>query len=312
MNNPLVSIIIPTFNRASLLSETLDSIIAQTYLNWESIVVDDGSSDNTLKLLKKYSDKDNRIKYFKRPNTYKKGANSCRNFGFEKSNGDFINWFDSDDLMEKNAIEIKINKLLNSSFDFVVSKTENFNEDKLTSKINYGFNDEINLYNFITQSNFWMTPDALISKKIVRDVKFNDSLDSGQEFNYFSKMLINSTNAVIIENVLTKRRVHENSIQEKQKVNKSVYRLNKYKVNLITLKDIYHKADVKSKNHLLQNAMSKSFEILINNEKIPSINKLTLYVLKLKGFFKLTLFLLSLFLARFFKVGYKLMNYSRK
>ncbi len=61
MNNPLVSIIIPTYNRAHLIHETLDSVLAQTYTNWECIVVDDGSSDNTEEVLESYINKDFRF-----------------------------------------------------------------------------------------------------------------------------------------------------------------------------------------------------------------------------------------------------------
>ena len=94
-----VSIIIPTFNRGCLLEETLQSILKQTYTKWECIIVDDGSTDNTEKIVEKYIKSDSRIQYYKRPETRKKGANSCRNYGFKLAKGEYINWFDSDDEM---------------------------------------------------------------------------------------------------------------------------------------------------------------------------------------------------------------------
>ena len=63
---PLVSIIIPTYNRAHLIGETLDSVLAQTYQNWECIIVDDGSSDNTDEVIGAYVEKDSRFKYYHR------------------------------------------------------------------------------------------------------------------------------------------------------------------------------------------------------------------------------------------------------
>ena len=104
----LVSIIIPVFNRASLLPETLDSIVSQTYLNWECIIVDDGSTDSSLNVALGYAKKDNRFKVHSRPWFKKKGANSCRNYGFNLSNGEFIQWFDSDDLMYNSMLSQKI------------------------------------------------------------------------------------------------------------------------------------------------------------------------------------------------------------
>nr|MBF6607613.1 glycosyltransferase family 2 protein [Flavobacterium sp.] len=101
----LVSIIIPTFNRANLLAETLDSIIQQTHTNWECIIVDDGSTDNISDIIEKYVSTDSRFRFYKRPSDRPKGANACRNYGFEMSKGDFINWFDSDDIMSLHHIE---------------------------------------------------------------------------------------------------------------------------------------------------------------------------------------------------------------
>lgn len=108
-SSDLVSIIIPTYNRAHLISETLDSIKAQTYTDWECIVVDDGSHDGTEHLLEYYAKNDSRFKYYKSPSSKPKGANACRNFGFEVSSGVFIQWFDSDDFMFEAFLEIKIN-----------------------------------------------------------------------------------------------------------------------------------------------------------------------------------------------------------
>lgn len=104
---PLISIIIPSYNRASLLPFTLDSIIGQTYENWECIIVDDGSTDATLQIVKSYTQKHSRIKIYLRPEHIPKGGNACRNYGFEKSKGDYIQWFDSDDLLVPTALEEK-------------------------------------------------------------------------------------------------------------------------------------------------------------------------------------------------------------
>jgi glycosyltransferase involved in cell wall biosynthesis len=90
----MVSVIIPVFNRAELISETLNSIIEQTYKNWEFIVIDDGSTDYTDELLKFYCEKDSRISFYHLPKDQPKGANACRNYGFEMSSGEYVKWFD--------------------------------------------------------------------------------------------------------------------------------------------------------------------------------------------------------------------------
>ncbi|MFT5892137.1 MAG: glycosyltransferase involved in cell wall biosynthesis, partial [Dokdonia sp.] len=94
-----ISIIIPAYNREAIIGETLRSIQKQTFTNWECIVVDDGSSDATFQVVTAFAKADSRIKLHKRPEQLLKGANACRNYGFEMSEGAYVNWFDSDDLM---------------------------------------------------------------------------------------------------------------------------------------------------------------------------------------------------------------------
>ena len=105
------SIIIPTYNRARFLKTTLDSILNQTFTDFEIIVVDDGSTDDTESVVSAFSSE--KIKYFKKENEERGKA---RNFGFEKSNGENINFFDSDDVMYKfhlASANESINKLSN-------------------------------------------------------------------------------------------------------------------------------------------------------------------------------------------------------
>ena len=92
---PLVSIIIPTYNRAKLLPRTINSVLKQNYKNWELIVIDDRSTDNTKELIEGYSKKDSRIKYVL--NYHKKGPGGARNCGIENAKGKYIAFLDSDD-----------------------------------------------------------------------------------------------------------------------------------------------------------------------------------------------------------------------
>lgn len=125
----MLSIIIPTYNRAILLKETLDSIRVQTYKDWECLVIDDGSTDGTEATVSEMIKMDARFQYFKRPAGLPKGANACRNFGFGRSKGEFINWFDSDDLMREDHYELKVNALLkHGAAHCVIAQLEYFEE----------------------------------------------------------------------------------------------------------------------------------------------------------------------------------------
>lgn len=107
-NNILrVSVIIPTYNRATLVGRAINSVLQQSYSNLEVIVVDDGSSDNTRDIvLKAFSDK--RIRYFWQPN---RGVSAARNKGIKEAKGDVICFLDSDDLWKPNKLEKQINFL---------------------------------------------------------------------------------------------------------------------------------------------------------------------------------------------------------
>ena len=111
MSKPVISIIVPCYNQAQFLDECLQSILDQTYYNWECIIVNDGSPDNTEELATKWVEKDSRFKYSYKENG---GLSSARNFGIEQAGGVWIQFLDCDDILEKN-------KLKNQSFSFIES-----------------------------------------------------------------------------------------------------------------------------------------------------------------------------------------------
>jgi len=102
-----VSVVIPLFNRADLIQETVSSITDQTSPNWELIVVDDGSTDGADKIVQKCAEQDSRVKLYVR-DRLPKGAPTCRNIGVEKSTGDYIIFLDSDDLLAPWCIEHRL------------------------------------------------------------------------------------------------------------------------------------------------------------------------------------------------------------
>lgn len=106
MAEPLVSIVIPTFNRASLIGETITSISSQTYRNWECIVIDDGSKDETASVVATFLS-DKRIRFVNRL-CKQSGASACRNIGMSLAQGDYIIFLDSDDLLSPNCLQRRI------------------------------------------------------------------------------------------------------------------------------------------------------------------------------------------------------------
>lgn len=122
---PRASIIIPAYNAAEYIGTTLDSILTQTFKDFECIIVDDGSTDNTIETVKSYSDR--RIKLIEQENSG--GPAKPRNVGISCASGDYIFMFDSDDLMAPNKLEISINALdANPSADFLFTNFSSIDE----------------------------------------------------------------------------------------------------------------------------------------------------------------------------------------
>lgn len=118
--NPLVSVIIPVYNGSKYLSEAIDSVANQTYTPLEIIMVDDGSTDDSVRIAESF----HKIKIIKQKN---QGNASARNEGIKKSQGKFISFLDADDYWTRDKIKTQIEFLLgNTEFDCVVGKFKNF------------------------------------------------------------------------------------------------------------------------------------------------------------------------------------------
>lgn len=269
---PIVSIIIPAFNRADIISETIDSIINQTYPNWECIIIDDGSLDNTVNVVSNYCKKDNRIKILIRPDNRKKGANICRNIGLENARGNYIVFFDSDDLMTNHHIEFKVNAIEKYNCDFVIAKTQYFNYDVGALEHNYQFESkDITAYNYILQKINWLTLDVCIKREFATAIRFNEDLKSSQEYNYFSKLVLLTVNAIFLKEVLSLRRFHEGSIRASLRNDRALKFQQKFDAKWMTYFDIKSKAPHIIRKDLMYNCINTSYtnyDSLIKNKQL--------------------------------------------
>jgi glycosyltransferase involved in cell wall biosynthesis len=128
MNISLVSIIVPCYNHASFINETLQSVVDQTYTNWECIIVNDGSIDKTEIIAKEWCNKDGRFSYIYQEN---EGPSSARNNGIKKCKGEFILPLDADDYITSDFIEKLVPELLNDKSLGIVSCYTKFFADNI-------------------------------------------------------------------------------------------------------------------------------------------------------------------------------------
>ena len=192
---PLISVIIPSYNRSELIKETLDSVHSQSYQNWECIIVDDGSTDGSQEIITRYVMKDELFRFFQR-NREPKGAPTCRNIGIEKSEGDYFIFLDSDDLLADNCLENRIkNVYLNTNYDFWVFGTYVFYDKPGDSSDNWNLlhKDNDDLFRFILYDNPWGTGGPLWKKQTVQILKgYDESAYCWQDWEFHIRAIVNN------------------------------------------------------------------------------------------------------------------------
>lgn len=127
MKEKLISVIMPTYNCAKFIGETIETVIAQTYKNWELIIVDDCSKDNTNEIVDKYILKDNRIKYHRLDTN--QGAAMARTKAMELANGNYMAFLDSDDLWKNDKLEKQIKFMEENNYNFTCTAYEQIDEN---------------------------------------------------------------------------------------------------------------------------------------------------------------------------------------
>ena len=166
---PLISVVIPAYNAEQFLDETLESVLSQTYENWECIIVNDGSTDNTESIAKKWCEKDARFRYFYKENS---GASDTRNLGIKKARGEYIAFLDADDILTSDSLEVRINVLIEQNVDLVATKLQHFT-DKLPKVSKNNARQDVLYYakEGLTQLMAFnkVTPSTVLCKKSVMD-----------------------------------------------------------------------------------------------------------------------------------------------
>lgn len=138
----MLSIITPSFNSEKYIAQTYAGIISQTFTDWEWMIVDDGSTDNTLQLLQQYAAADSRIKYLKRDRE-PKGATTCRNIAVEKCSGEYLLFLDTDDVPASFCLAQRVNAMqLHPNYDFIVFQMMLFQEKLDDTKLLWNVEDE--------------------------------------------------------------------------------------------------------------------------------------------------------------------------
>ena len=269
MTSELVSIVIPVYNSEKYLEECLNSVLDQTYENIEIIVVDDGSTDSSYDILKKYSD---RIVVLSQKNS---GLASALNLGISKMNGTWLKWFSPDDIMFSNTIEDLVTATKNTSDKIIIYSNwqlinengdvlHNFSESNYNELSKFDFNIRL-LSGQQINVNTSLIPFSLIKNKCsFRDLEEPVAID----YDFFLRAaLLFDTKFYFIEKSLIRYRIHSNQLSHSN-ITKTLSYLDKLKQEILQNLDEQKKSKLllelkkfEKKQTLIKKTLSKGLRL---------------------------------------------------
>ena len=201
---PLVSIIIPTFNSSKYLKATLNSVLSQTYTNWECILVDDGSIDLTETISINYQERDQRFQLYKRPEDLPKGSSSARNFGVTKAKGEYVIFLDADDLLATTCLENRVAQFQqNPDCDFLVFQMDRFLNEPDFSKNEIVVEQDKNrvLESFIQLHGQWPITGPVYKTNFFKTICFHTNLVVFEDLEVAIKAIMQATDFKIYNTI---------------------------------------------------------------------------------------------------------------
>ena len=223
-----VSIILPNYNSSKTIKKTVNSIVNQSYKNWELIIVDDNSDKLTKNILSKYKNKKKIKIYFLHKN---KGAAYCRNLAIKKSKSDYLAFIDSDDLWRTNKLKIQINFMKKNNHFFTYTYYKTF---KLSNPIkkNIIVPDKFNFKSFIRNTSI-ATSTMIVKRSIANNIKFSNTKIC-EDYFYKCQLLKKINYAYCCQRYLSEYQIRKGSLQSNRirnlywiwKINKNLNQFN--------------------------------------------------------------------------------------
>ncbi len=224
VHRPRISVIIPVYNTADYLESALLSVLKQTLEEIEVLIINDGSTDNSSKIIEAFQKKDNRIKYYYQEN---QGQSVARNTGLDNSSGEYVYFMDSDDILESHALEVCYQRCEADNLDFVFFDADVFSEDggslrwdyirtgKISEELQTGGEAMLKLLNI---GRFRVAPWLLfIKRSFIEKSKFRFFPGIIHEDELFTtKLFLEANRVALVPLVLFHRRIRPNSTMTKK------------------------------------------------------------------------------------------------
>jgi glycosyltransferase involved in cell wall biosynthesis len=204
---PLVSIIIPTYLRSTLIIKTLKSVINQSYVNWECIIIDDGSDEETINKILDFINSEPRIFFFKRSFNSKKGPSTCRNEGVKKAKGKYLQFFDDDDVMYPDLLKEKVNLMEEKKIDVLVSPLDFFSkETKGVIHTNNVFSNNI-IESYVLGDISWYVSGPMWLKSFVKE-PFDECVQTLDDWDFNLRNIYNNPSVGFLNRSMQKYNIY--------------------------------------------------------------------------------------------------------
>jgi glycosyltransferase involved in cell wall biosynthesis len=218
MNKELISVIMPTKNRGHLISQSIRSIINQTYENWELIIIDDNSdkADKTEEIIKSFDNK--QINFYPLPPEYGQGIATARNYGNFLAKGNYVAVMDSDDIALPERLKLTIEKFKSTKADVVYARMLHWYADEnRLEKRKVEFNERIFDLDHFKKYNFIPHSTVSYTKLIANLYPYNSAFKKSADYDLLARLAITKCNIQFIDKVLLHYRIHDGSISKLNK-----------------------------------------------------------------------------------------------
>lgn len=210
---PALSLVIPLFNRPELITTTIQSIRDQAEQDWECIVVDDGSTDDSREIVAEIAEADSRVQLFKRPQSIANGPGSCRNYGLEKAGGRWVWFLDSDDCLAENALVNVFRHVDDDPIDCMVGMYDYLDQSELKRNPKCWTFDPAKAYTrHVTQACPLQTSMPLWRRSFLLEQGekvWDPEVLYNEDYELYARLLARKPEIQVIDSVLFHYRVHD-------------------------------------------------------------------------------------------------------
>ena len=280
----MISIIIATYNRAHFILEMLQSVQNQSYVDFECLIIDDGSTDNTSNVVTDFIKNDKRFSYQNRPNNYKKGLPGVRNYGLDICKGDYVIFFDDDDIIHPDNLKISFEIVKNNTVAFCHYQKLAFETSKPvfenTDIVNQKSLAKSDIEKVITQQIGLASCTVLWNRNCFKSNRFNEELMYAEEWECYSRILSEGYEGVIIDSVLYFNRKHPNSNTGEFYSNNPIRKASKKEAVLLVIQNLKEKGFLTNSllRYFIQMSLDykefKLFEKILNTAKLSLVNQI--------------------------------------